>query len=1097
MPAVRTPAGRLPRRAGSSGRAAVLVLVGALLLGGVLVAIFRGGGGEIRTSTSSAPSSRQESAPPTPPVPAPPAPARAPAGTVTIAGHLVTEAGLPFERPALVRAVEREGEARFESSSSGGSVALEVTRGIGALRFEVEADFAGYWRDDWFHLDDPEVEAGVRLVLEAAGNVEGTIRSPGRELFESGRVVLASVPSGATFTRRLSNEGAGRFTLRGVRPGRYTAVAQVRGLGVSSPSEVAVRANETSTLDLFLSGDSFIAGRVEDPEGRGIAGADVVAYASGKHGDSTTWALGPFHTKTGADGSFRLDSLRPGEWDVVASKEGMRGRGSEDGTVTVPAAGGVEKILRVLEAGRSVQGRVLDRNGAPLSGAQVIAQDDWWSPKANRRFDRPTRFSRQAGKTDEEGRFHLTGLCEGPSVVEARLEGHGVAEARDIEPDTTDLVLTLPGPTGIGGRVIEEETGSPIRRFTVRVLGVSTPRASLSGGIPERRVVAADGSFEILDLREGAYALGFEARGFAPRKLEGVEVKAGEIRRDLEVRMRRSSTIRGVVVERDTGEPIDGAGIAVESLAKNDWLDLSCLTDERGRFEVEGLEAGSFRLLAHRDGFVSTSVGPVEVPKAGLVEGILISLSRGGAVEGTALRPGAVSFEGGTALARPLDESRQQKDVPIGPEGRFRIEGLASGKWTIVATRRARAGEDWRGPWAEALRAVAVVEEGRTTEVDFGVLVAGCRVRIRVHRGEEPIARARVRLQASGPPSDAWALALGEIEGETGEDGSALFEKVPPGAAYLRVSPGAESAETRHSIAVPEAGEKDFDVSLTGGEILGRVHEREGGAPVQAIQVRAESVEDASAGTRLEAEWNAETDAEGRFRVRDLPAGSYWVIAGRLPGAFYSPKGKADDLFAPPVGPIEVGEGAAVNVEIPVVRGGRARVVVLDSDGAPLEGVPVHIRSSGGEAPPIFRWGQGATTDGRGIARVGGIVPGLHYYASAQARGFGECMSEEREIRSGEETEFRVVRRAATRVRIALVGEDGAPAAWPTLRLLDGKGRELLWWSVRAENREPGEEGKGVVLLAPGEYTILLGEKAFPILVGERGPQEVVFRVGS
>ncbi|HKB16315.1 MAG TPA: hypothetical protein VKF62_09620 [Planctomycetota bacterium] len=77
------------------------------------------------------------------------------------------------------------------------------------------------------------------------------------------------------------------------------------------------------------------------------------------------------------------------------------------------------------------------------------------------------------------------------------------------------------------------------------------------------------------------------------------------------------------------------------------------------------------------------------------------------------------------------------------------------------------------------------------------------------------------------------------------------------------------------------------------------------------------------------------------------------------------------------------------------------------------------------------------------------------------------------------------------------MGEDGAPAPWSTPRLRDGEGREVLWWSVRAEDRQPGEEGRGVALLAPGEYSILLGEKAFPILVGERGPQEVVIRAGG
>ncbi|HKB16756.1 MAG TPA: carboxypeptidase-like regulatory domain-containing protein, partial [Planctomycetota bacterium] len=347
-----------------------------------------------------------------------------------------------------------------------GSFAIAVPPDLPRFRFQVIADFAAYSeREAWFTLADASGKAGVLLELEAAGKIVGVVSDVSGRPVGEGKSAALSTSRDWIMRRGTDRAGVGkdgRFELPGLLPGRYEVAAVAPGFAPGTRGGVEVRANEVAQADVTLKAESFLAGRVVDAGGAGVAGARIFAREAQGFGPRAVNFLGSGSARSGADGSFRIGSLGSGPHRASARADGRFP--AEEQPIDVPPASGVENLRFVLEAGRAVSGRVVDATGAPIGGARVFARDD---PSA-RAGGGPRRWSDQRGKTAEEGVFRLTGLGEGPFVVGASLEGKGQAEVRGVAADAASLEIVLRGPSGIAGIVRAEETGRPVPKFTVR-----------------------------------------------------------------------------------------------------------------------------------------------------------------------------------------------------------------------------------------------------------------------------------------------------------------------------------------------------------------------------------------------------------------------------------------------------------------------------------------------------------------------------------------------------------------------------------------------------------------------------------------------------
>ncbi|HET6202676.1 MAG TPA: carboxypeptidase regulatory-like domain-containing protein [Planctomycetota bacterium] len=1003
-------------------------------------------------------------------------------------------------------------------SGADGAFSIAVPPELPQFRFEVDAEFARASEASarWFAVGSPEVEAGITLRLDPAGEIEGTLRSASGRPVAGGR---ASASPGGWGGRGVDADAAGRFSIRGLAPGRYGIAALGEGCGPASRADLDVRAGEVTRVDLDLPPESFLSGRVVDEEGRGVARARVDARPNESLG-SNPQELRYGRAITDAEGRFRVGSLRSGKHDLVAFRVGRLSPKAE--TVDVPAGSGVADLRLVLAGGRSLAGRVFDASRAPVVDAEVTARTDR-AAQRSRGVLRMRGSSPQSTVTAADGTFRLAGLDEGPYVVSASLQGRGRAERREVSPEVEELLLVLEATGAIVGKVRDAETGEPVLRFEVGAERRDPSRGpNFSEGQGGRPFSTKDGSFELRDRKPGTHELAVRARGYLAEKVKGIEVKAGETTGGLEVALRRGASIRGRIVDRASGAPVPDAAVVADPVETGEETEISGENVEGepsgldGSFETAGLVPGTWRVWATREGFVRVQTDPVRVGERQTIDGVVIAFSRGGAIDGFAVGPDGNPLAGGRASASPSDRSgggfwmeaslgylgRGGRGAIVDASGYFRLEGLEPGKYLVQAQPARTPGEPRAEIQRKTLRGHATVEEGRVGRVEFAEAKGGCLVRGRVLRGNEAVEGVDVSLVPKEWPKDQEVRSMlqSRLGARSGPDGSFEVPHAPAGEA--RVSARTSSGGTvDQTVTVPETGTLAVELRFPLGEIAGRVVAAADRSPVPNVPVTALRADE---GEAKDGKRSAVTTGEdGRYRIRDLAPGSYRVRAEAAPA--WSREEKHATLAPEERGPFDVSEGSPTLVDLALPNGGKVLVTVRDSEGKPRSDVQVQLRAadakSGSRTDEFGRdwFGRGAQTGQDGTAHMLG-VPAGRYFVTAWFDGYANCPSEERAVRLGEETAFQVDLREGTRLRVRLLGPDARRVKNGWVNLTDARGVESVARLERAEDSGSEERGLLLARLLPGSYAVRGSVQGFrtyegTVVVGSASPQDLEIRL--
>ncbi|HKB16987.1 MAG TPA: carboxypeptidase-like regulatory domain-containing protein, partial [Planctomycetota bacterium] len=669
-------------------------------------------------------------------------------------------------------------------------------------------------------------------------------------------------------------------------------------------------------------------------------------------------------------------------------------------------------------------GRVVDVLGRPIEGARIrIAAMD-----AGEGTEGEERKSRLTGP---DGAFRLEGLGEGPYLLVASADGRRSKVLRDVRPDVDHLEIELHVQRVIAGTVRDADTGDPVVRFRVEATGVThfpdKSRRTISSDF-----ASDDGSFVIPDPGNSMFSLLVEAEGFASESFRLTWDTWPEPRKEVEVRLRRALTVRGKVADGDSGAPVEGAQLSwAAPESPYQWWSV-CKTGADGSFSTEGFHRGA-RLRVRHDEYADAVTEPLGMSGERAHSGLVIRLSRGGAVDGYARSESGSPVGGGEVVAKPEAMPadgmlRSDRSVTVDPSGYFLIRGLEPGKYRVEVTPPSTSVGDEEARRRQTLRASALVEAGRTTRVDFDAGKAnGCAVRGRVFLGEEPLEGARIEIRWHRAPvarvrwADDWS-------DETGNDGSYEIRNVPAGEATLSVVKEGEGASEVGSwtVQVPASGVLPFDAHLAGGEIRGRVTRASDGVGIARVTV---GVWGEGERRRSLGGW-AHTDRGGRYRVRGLGPGAYNVSAdvSMFPGDEGASVPELASLAPRSQSRIEVAPGEVFTVDFALEVGGSVLVRVVDPAGSPLPGEQVILCPHEENRTGVLKEGF---TDALGVARMKGVAPGRILAALVRPEYASQC-SDLVSVRPGEEVEVRLELKQPVALRLRVLDPGDAPVedAW-------------------------------------------------------------------
>jgi protocatechuate 3,4-dioxygenase beta subunit len=361
------------------------------------------------------------------------------------------------------------------------------------------------------------------------------------------------------------------------------------------PEPVVVELGDGADVEgvrLVMPATGRLHGIVRDEAGSAVPGVSVSA--------ALTDAWSSPAVQTNDDGRFAFEHLRAGTYRITVQLgwlDPLRAPETTDddvqGEVVEVAEGQTAEVELVVERRSGIiRGRVLDSDGGPVRDAFVDASrmsDSAASNTTQSRMWMQWGWDRKPVLTDHDGSFELRELAHGDYLVRAYREGGGEALLEGVAVGTSDAVLTIVETGRIAGKVITVAGDSPTR-FSVN----ATDR---NGGLSRSdRFFRTDGAFSLSDLPPGKYELRTSA-GEGSAKLD-VELAPGEVIDDLVIELVGNVTVKGRLIDAETGTPVPGLRVSVVEqrgmyiFSDSDVGDRRDVSDADGRFEVDDAPTG-------------------------------------------------------------------------------------------------------------------------------------------------------------------------------------------------------------------------------------------------------------------------------------------------------------------------------------------------------------------------------------------------------------------------------------------------------------------------------------------------------------------------
>ena len=662
-----------------------------------------------------------------------------------------------------------------------------------------------------------------------------------------------------------------------------------------------------------------LGGVVSTPGGAPLPGIEVSAYQPSSGG----WRMAGWVT-TGADGGYLLDGLPAGSYRVLfrdwsqthAFEYHPDAARIEDGEDVV-VAGGTTPLDASLEPAGRITGRVSDAVGAPLEFPMVFVWSAGSEPEVL--FIATTNAA--------TGDYDVGGLPSGEYLVQ--LSGRRGTESFSGWWDGVSLVDEASPVTVVAGEVtggIDGRLGPPPGGYPGGVEGrvtgpggLAAPDVEVSlyrlrGGqgwvLAGYQSFGPDGSYAFTGIEAGTYTLlfrdwnqvyAFRYWGGGSRLEDAVAIPVEDEVVPADVGLEVGGRIAGILSD-PAGRPLEAPLVFVHTATDPPAvLFLATPDPDTGAYQLGGLPSGEYLVqFSGRQGLDSfasfydgrdtlATADPVAVTLGETTAGIdgELGIPPGGVLAGRISDPYGRAFDFARVAAYRFDGadwvpageaetaySESEYELPL-PPGSYRLR-FEAGSFLVPDL-----------PAWEYFDDVPAIDDATEVAVELGVRRDGFDVTVG-DLGQGTIA-GTVTDAVTGAPLAGLEVWVADRRGRvlydqiatTSATGEYLVTGLWPEAYLVEVyDPAFGYTTTRlpDPVVVRDAPVVGVDVALQPaapgslpGSITGTVVDDQG-VPLRGVSVTASAVDDDDGGFG-----STTTAADGRFRVRDLPAGSYHV----------------------------------------------------------------------------------------------------------------------------------------------------------------------------------------------------------------------------
>ena len=551
---------------------------------------------------------------------------------------------------------------------------------------------------DKTEVKEPESETGK---LSISGKVVDMGGKP---------IANVTVELGAVMRPRSSATAPnGTFEFTNLPEGNYHLKASKE---LFVPAELREVAAGTRDVSLVLEAQSTISGRVVSGLGGAPLKAFKIAVFSAPPPDVDVALLRsnlPWQPRQDDAGHFVVENVPNDVALVVAAI----GEGHAMGYIEVdPIARGMsaEGVEVRLPAGGRVEGRVCDTAGKAVPDAAIyVGTNNSGAPEI---------------QTDAQGRFVVTTISSGDTALTASHAGYTPASAEIASPTGITIVLESGGV--IEGTV--RQGGQPVAG--VRVSAQATQQVlqtNLAG------VTDAEGRYCLTGVPEGEVIVGVLSPSWTPRSSHSIQqhtvVEMGKPSQVDFTLPSSSAQIEGTVLVN--GQPPESGYISVNMTDSSGDVSLVAPVDPDGHYRAENLPGGRVTMrvtVIGRDGAQRWKTADLQISDGQTEQRnfeFTAKASVSGAVSGIGGGETAtvMAIAGEYVAALPLTEAALTGMNPyvvgtseVDGGGRYRIEGLDAGIYTMVAITRAN-----RAPEMRSAFLTMTLEAGTETQVNLTV----------------------------------------------------------------------------------------------------------------------------------------------------------------------------------------------------------------------------------------------------------------------------------------------------------------------------------------------------------------------------------------